>query len=91
MARGSRDAGFTIGVYSTPYLWELVVGDLALGVPEWRAAGQTSREAALSKCAPDQTIQGGDAVLGQWVEIGRDMNVTCPGVSLELERWFHQY
>lgn len=91
MARGYRDAGFSIGVYSTPYLWDIVVGDLSLGVPEWRAAGQTSREAALSKCDAEQSIQGGVAVLGQWVEIGRDMNVTCPGVSLEMERWFHQY
>lgn len=91
MARGYREAGFAIGVYSTPYLWDVVVGDLALGVPEWRAAGQTSRDAALATCAPDRVIQGGDPVLGQWVEAGRDMNVTCPGVSLELERWFHQY
>jgi hypothetical protein len=91
MARGYRDAGYRIGVYSTPYLWDVVVGDLALGVPEWRAAGQTSRDAALATCAPDRTIQGGDAVMGQWVEAGRDMNVTCPGISLELETWFHQY
>ncbi len=91
MARGYREAGFEIGVYSTTYLWDLVVGDLSLGVPEWRAAGQTSREAALAQCAPERSIQGGEPVLGQWVEIGRDMNVTCPGISLELERWFHQY
>ena len=91
MARGYREAGFEIGVYSTTYLWDLVVGDLSLGVPEWRAAGQTSREAALAQCSPERTIQGGPAVLGQWVEIGRDMNVTCPGISLELERWFYQY
>jgi hypothetical protein len=90
-ARGYRDAGFAIGVYSTPYLWDVVVGDLALGVPEWRAAGQTSAEAALATCAPDRSIQGGEAVMGQWVQDNRDMNLTCPGISLELERWFHQY
>lgn len=91
MARGYREAGYAIGVYSTAYLWDIVVGDLALGVPEWRAAGQTSREAALAQCGPDRVIQGGEPVMGQWVEANRDMNVTCPGVSLELERWFHQY
>ena len=91
MARGYRDAGFAIGVYSTPYLWDVVVGDLSLGVPEWRAAGQTSAQAALATCAADRTIQGGDAVMGQWVQDERDMNLTCPGISLELERWFHQY
>ncbi len=91
MARGYREAGFAIGVYSTPYLWDVVVGDLALRVPEWRAAGQTSRDAALATCESDRVIQGGEPVLGQWVEAGRDMDVTCPGVGLELERWFHQY
>lgn len=91
LARGYRDAGYAIGVYSTPYLWEQVVGDLELGVPEWRAAGHTSGTAALATCAPGEDIQGGEAVLGQWVERNRDMNLTCPGVSLALERWFHQY
>ena len=90
-ARGYQDAGYAIGVYSTPALWDIVVGDLALGVPEWRAAGQTSREEALSRCGPDWVIQGGEAVLGQWVEADRDQNITCPGISTDLARWFHQY
>lgn len=91
MARGYTDAGFAIGVYSTPYLWESVVGDLALGVPEWRAAGQTSIDEALERCGDDWVIQGGTAALGQWVEDSRDMNVTCPGTALDLAAWFHQY
>ncbi len=90
-ARGYREAGFDIGVYSTPLLWRGVVGDLALGVPEWRAAGQTSQAEALSRCGPDWEIQGGFAVLGQWVEAGRDQNVTCPGTAAEMDRWFHDY
>ncbi|MFW6775128.1 hypothetical protein ACOACO_12635 [Nocardioides sp. CPCC 205120] len=91
VARGYTDAGLAIGVYSTPYLWEQVVGDLALGVPEWRAAGHTSREDALERCGEEWVIQGGPAVLGQWVADERDQNVTCPGVASELRRWFHQY
>ncbi|MDR6210516.1 hypothetical protein QE364_002227 [Nocardioides zeae] len=91
VARAYTDAGYAIGVYSTPYLWEQVVGDLALGIPEWRAAGHTSRDEALERCGADWSIQGGPAVLGQWVEADRDQNVTCPGVAAELERWFHQY
>lgn len=90
-ARGYTDAGYRIGVYSTPYLWEGIVGDLSLGVPEWRAAGQTSRAEALSRCGDDWSIQGGAAVLGQWVADQRDHNVTCPGAAAELGRWFHQY
>jgi hypothetical protein len=90
-ARGYTDAGFKIGAYSTPALWEGVVGGLRLGIPEWRAAGQTSREEALSRCGQDWVIQGGRSVLGQWVESGRDRDITCPGTSTQMERWFHRY
>ena len=90
-ARGYTDAGYRIGAYSTQALWQHVVGDLRLGIPEWRAAGQTSRAEALRRCGPDRMFQGGEAVLGQWVEADRDMNVTCPGASREMLRWFHQY
>ena len=90
-ARAYTDAGFSIGVYSTPYLWDSVVGGFALGIPEWRAAGQTSREEALHRCGGDWSIQGGTAVLGQWVADGRDLDVTCPGIAEDLGRWFHQY
>ncbi|TYL45301.1 hypothetical protein FXB39_19075 [Nocardioides sp. BGMRC 2183] len=89
-ARGYVDAGYEIGVYSTPHLWDEVVGDLRLEVPEWRAAGETSREEALSRCGDDWSIQGGEAVFGQWVEQRRDHNVTCPGIAADLGRWFHQ-
>ncbi len=91
LARGYRDAGYAIGVYSTPYLWDGVVGDFELGVPEWRAAGHTSVTEALARCGPEWVIQGGQAVLGQWVEDARDQNVTCPGTSYDLARWFHRF
>ena len=91
MARGYTDAGFKIGFYSTPALWRRVVGDLRVGSPEWRAAGQTSKAEALRRCGPDWSIQGGQPLFGQWVEDGRDRNVTCPGVSKTVEQWFHQY
>jgi hypothetical protein len=90
-ARGYVDAGYRIGVYSTPDLWRQIVDDLALGVPEWRAAGETSRAEAERRCGDDWAIQGGDAVLAQWLEDARDHNVTCPGVHRELTRWFHSY
>jgi hypothetical protein len=90
-AQGYTDAGYTVGVYSTPYLYASVAGDLRLNVPEWRAAGQTSKAEALSRCGRDWVIQGGPGVLGQWVEDSRDRNVTCPGASMQLPRYFHQY
>jgi hypothetical protein len=90
-AKGYADAGYAIGVYSTPYLYESVVGNLPLRAAEWRAAGQTSQAEALRRCKGDWVIQGGKGVLGQWVESGRDRNVTCPGASAQMLRWFHQY
>lgn len=90
-ARGYTDAGFAIGTYSTQALWKRVVGDLVLGIPEWRAAGQTSMAEALRRCGPDRMFQGGRPVISQWVEDGRDRNVTCPGTAAEMTRWFHQY
>jgi hypothetical protein len=68
-----------------------VVGDLALRVPEWRPAGQTSRVEALGRCGGDWRFQGGRAVLAQWVEGRRDLDVTCPGAGRDLGRWFQQY
>ncbi|GAB6985962.1 hypothetical protein [Nocardioides pyridinolyticus] len=85
------DAGYEVGIYSTPALWAGVVADLALGLPEWRAAGETSRAEARERCGDDWSIQGGRAVLGQWLEDQRDHNITCPGVSARLGRWFQQY
>ncbi|NPC96871.1 hypothetical protein [Nocardioides sp. zg-DK7169] len=80
-ARAYRDAGYRIGVYSTAHLWELIVGGFRLGVPEWRAAGETSRAEALRRCGRDHSIQGGRPILSQWVALDRDQNVTCPGVD----------
>jgi hypothetical protein len=60
-------------------------------VPEWRAAGETSRDEATDRCGDDWSIQGGTAVLGQWVDDGRDHDITCPGIAGDLGRWFHQY
>ncbi len=89
--RGYRYAGYRVGVYSTPALWAGVLGDLALGLPEWRAAGQTSRDEARRRCAADWSIQGGAGVLGQWVEAERDQDLTCPGTSARMGHWFQQY
>ena len=87
-AQGYLEAGYRVGVYSTPAIWSGLVGNLDLGVPEWRAAGQTSRAEAESRCGKDWVIQGGEAVLAQWVEDARDRNVTCPGGEARLGEFF---
>lgn len=88
---GYQDAGKRVGVYSIEGLWTPIVGDLQLQLPEWRPAGETSRAAALERCGGDWMFQGGAAVIVQWLEDGRDRNVTCPGESVQLPLWFHQY
>ncbi len=57
-------------------------------MPEWRAAGQTSQDEALSRCGDDWLIQGGVGALAQWVEDGRDRNITCPGTEKVLGEYF---
>lgn len=88
---GYRDAGKRVGVYSIGGLWTPIVGDLKLQLPEWRPAGETSRAAALERCGGEWMFQGGAAVIVQWLEDDRDRNVTCPGESVQLPLWFHQY
>lgn len=90
VARGYTEQGKKIGYYSTPLLWEIVVGEARFGGPEWRAAGETSEREALRRCRDDWSFQGGTAVMGQWVEDNRDRNVICPGVD-DAASWFHQY
>lgn len=89
--RGYTDAGFRVGIYSLPGMWQRIVGDLRLTLPEWRPAGATSRAEALARCGGDWMFQGGAAVFTQWVDGDRDRDVTCPGQSAYLSLWFHQY
>ncbi len=91
-ARGYADAGYRVGVYSTPLLWSH-----GRGRPGARPARVAGRGADLARggdstgAGRDWSIQRGRAVLGQWVEQGRDQNITCPGISADLGRWFQQY
>ena len=87
--RGYKESGFGVGFYSTPLLWKAVVGDATFGgLPEWRAAGQTSRAEALRRCEPDWSFGGGPAVMGQWVQYDRDRNLTCPTATGRLTDYF---
>jgi hypothetical protein len=90
-ARGYRDAGLAVGFYSTPSLWKRVVGDLQIGGPEWRAAGERGPGEAIRRCADDWSFQGGKGVLGQWVEGHRDRNLTCPGAVPDPRKWFGSF
>ena len=83
--KGYQDSGLGVGFYSTPLLWRTVVGTRTIGgLPEWRAAGQTSRAEALRRCAEDWSFGGGPAVMSQWVELDRDRDLTCPTATGRL-------
>lgn len=90
--RAYRDAGYTVGVYSTPHLWRGIVGRLRLGLPEWRTAGPASPRAALAKCR-GESIQGGRAVVAQWWTQRRDFDRICPGLprGRTMARYFHKW
>ena len=90
--RAYEEAGYTVGFYSTVNLWHEIVGDLRLGLPEWRTAGPVSPRTALAKCR-GESIQGGPAVIAQWWTDRRDFDRMCPGPSLSttMEHYFHQW
>jgi hypothetical protein len=90
--RGYAKAGLKVGFYSTPYLWRGIVGDLRYGAPEWRATGHTNRATAQRACS-SASIQGGRAVMGQWVYRNRDWDVLCPGFTSTtvMRKHFHKY
>jgi len=90
--RGYRDAGYTVGVYSTRGLWTHIVGRMRLRLPEWRTAGPVSPGSALRKCG-GESIQGGHAVIAQWWTAHRDFDRLCPGPSRSAiwGQYFHQW
>jgi len=90
--RGYRDAGYTVGFYSTQSLFRHILGRMRLGLPEWRTGGPVSPRAALRKCRGD-SIQGGRAVIAQWWTNHRDFDRLCPGPdrATTLTRYFHQW
>jgi hypothetical protein len=90
--RGYREAGYTVGFYSTQSLFRDILGRMRLRLPEWRTGGPVSPRAALRKCGGD-SIQGGRAVIAQWWTNHRDFDRLCPGSNrgATLSRYFHQW
>jgi hypothetical protein len=82
--QGQRDFLLTqhvaqVGVYSTAYQWNQVVGSATFdGRPAWYA-GTGSLSTAQSHCSPT-AFTGGAVTLVQFAKSGYDGDVTCPGV-----------
>ena len=88
--RGYRDAGYTVGIYSTSNLWRSILGPMRLRLPEWRTAGPVAPRAALGRCS-GQSIQGGRAVISQWWTEHRDFDRICPDASATMAQYFHKW
>ena len=91
--RAFREAGHTVGFYSTKLLWRDIVGPhYRPGAPEWRTAGPASPGAALGRCS-ESSFQGGRAVIAQWWNDRHDFDRMCPAFAggASMRRFFHKY
>lgn len=80
------DAGYPVGVYSVPALWEEITGGAGLEVPTWVGIGRADPQRASATCR--RTSFGGVAPsIVQRIGTGSDgrpldRNLTCPGTDL---------
>jgi hypothetical protein len=80
------EAGYPVGVYSAPALWQEITGGALLTVPTWVGIGEASADRAARTCQresfggkrPDIVQRIGTATDGKSL----DRNLTCPGTDL---------
>jgi hypothetical protein len=67
-----------VGFYSTPRMWERLVGstDAFADHPAWHA-GATDEADARRRCADESAFTGGELRMVQWVEDRLDHNLRC--------------
>jgi len=70
-----RQPGVIVGIYSTARMWNRIMGNFQLPLPNWVAGANNAAE-AIAHCAPAFSATGGPAVLSQWVE-AFDNNYVC--------------
>ena len=68
--------GLTVGVYSTAFQWQKIVGSYAPGLPNW-VAGAANLSGARAMCGPAYAFGGGSVWLTQYVAGGFDNNYAC--------------
>lgn len=67
--------GVAVGVYTTSYMWQHIVGSYRVYLPNWLPAGDGKVADAEAKCKT--TGSGGTTWIGQYTRTF-DENVTCP-------------
>lgn len=67
-----------VGFYSTPRMWERLVGstDAFADHPAWHA-GASDEQDARRRCADERAFTGGELRMVQWVEDRLDHNLRC--------------
>jgi hypothetical protein len=71
-----------VGVYSSQYQWNVVVGGYSPGLPTW-VAGPMNAAQAPAACAPAKSFGGGTPWLVQFPN-GLDGNIACEAGAHEL-------
>jgi peptidoglycan hydrolase-like protein with peptidoglycan-binding domain len=75
IVRGLRHAHKPMGVYTTPYMWQDIVGSYRLYEPNWLPVGHGSARHALRMCRT--TATGGTTWVVQYTR-SLDNDLTCP-------------
>ncbi|MDQ1747690.1 MAG: hypothetical protein QOD07_1953 [Frankiaceae bacterium] len=70
-----QSGGVAVGVYTTSYMWQHIVGSYRVDLPNWLPAGDGKVADAEAKCKT--TGSGGVTWIGQYTR-SFDENVTCP-------------
>ncbi|MBV9099161.1 MAG: peptidoglycan-binding protein [Frankiaceae bacterium] len=70
-----QSSDVAVGIYTTSYMWQHIVGDYRVNLPNWLPAGDGKVADAEAKCKT--TGSGGVTWIGQYTR-SFDENVTCP-------------
>lgn len=76
-----QETGHIVGVYSTPYQWNRIVGSFAPGLMNW-TAGAADLAEAMTRCVPRYAFGGGRVVIVQYVSERYDTNYICPNTGI---------
>lgn len=78
IVRGLSAANVPTGVYTTPTMWQDIVGSYRLDVPNWLPSGDNKERHAMALC--NATATGGQTWLVQYTS-GLDHDETCPALA----------
>jgi hypothetical protein len=67
---------YTVGIYSTPYQWGLLMGGYSPGAPVW--VPDFNPDPPATYCSPSRSFGGGEVWLVQYTGGAYDANYSCP-------------